>query len=310
MVDNTPLVAILGPTAVGKTGFGIQLAQALNGEIINADSRQIYRHMDIGTAKPTPEQLEAARHHLLDIVNPDENLGLAQYQRMVYATIEDIYSRGKLPLLVGGTGQYITAVIEGWSIPEVAPNPALRAELEDFAKAQGSAALHARLRQVDPDAAAKIEHQNVRRVIRALEVFLETGQTITHLQRKKPPPYKILQYGLTMERDLLNAQADQRVDLMMQQGFLDEVGRLLEMGYSVSLPSMSAIGYAQLARHLLERVALDVCVKETKIATHQFIRKQYTWFKGHDREIQWYDVQQTTAQTLIEASKVWLEGQG
>ena len=210
MTGKPPLVVILGPTAAGKTGLAIQLAQALNGEIIGADSRQIYRYMDIGTAKPTPEQQQQATHHLIDVVDPDQNLGLAQYQRLAYAAIDAVHLRQRLPLLVGGTGQYITAVIEGWSIPEVPPNPALRDELESFAAAHGSEALHHRLQQIDPAAASAIHHRNIRRVVRALEVHAETGLPISQLQRKQPPPYAIIQYGLTLERDRLYARADLR----------------------------------------------------------------------------------------------------
>ncbi len=293
-----PLIIILGPTAVGKTGLAIEVARALNGEIISADSRQVYRHMDIGTAKPTPEQQAAAPHHLLDIVNPDERLSLAQYQQMAYKIIDDLHNQGKIPLLVGGTGQYITAVVEGWSIPEVPPNETLRAELETYASEQGSAALHTRLATLDPVAAASIDHRNVRRVIRALEVCLETGQPISELQRKHLPPYQITTYGLTLERDTLYERADHRVDEMMAAGFLNEVERLLLMGYNRKLASMSGLGYAQLASHILDRVPLADAVSKTKHDTHDFIRRQYTWFKGHDSGILWHNIEHPA--TLIE----------
>jgi tRNA dimethylallyltransferase len=203
LAGEQPLAVILGPTATGKTRLGIAIAQALNGEIVGADSRQIYRHMDIGTAKPSPTEQKAATHHLIDVVNPNETLSLAQYQRMAYETIHVIHQRGQLPILVGGTGQYISAVIEGWSIPEVPPNDALRAELEAYAQQHGANALHQRLKQHDPEAAASIHPNNIRRVVRALEVCIETNTPITELQRKKPPPYRILQIGLQMEREAL-----------------------------------------------------------------------------------------------------------
>lgn len=310
MTGDRPLIVVLGPTASGKTGLGIQLAQALDGEIISADSRQIYRYMDIGTAKPTTEQRQQAAHHLLDVVDPDDNLSLAQFQRMAYATIDDIHTRGHLPLLVGGTGQYITAVIEGWSIPEVPPNDTLRAELEAFAAEHGSEALHARLQQHDPPAAEAIHHRNIRRVVRALEVFIESGQPISQLQQKHPPGYRILQFGLTLERDLLYQQADQRLDLMIAEGFVDEVRRLLDMGYNRNLPSMSGLGYAQLAAHLLDDVPLDEAISNTRTATHDFIRRQYTWFRGHDNGIRWHDIRQTPPQTFIATASEWLHKQG
>ncbi|MBC7809769.1 MAG: tRNA (adenosine(37)-N6)-dimethylallyltransferase MiaA, partial [Burkholderiales bacterium] len=306
-----PLVVILGPTASGKTELAIETARALNGEIISADSRQIYRLMEIGTVKPTPEQRERAPHHLLDVVDPDEGLSVAEYQRMVYAAIDSIHQRGGLPLLVGGTGQYITAVVEGWTIPEVPPNLTLRTELEAFAAEHGTKALHDRLTTHDPDAAANIDHRNVRRVVRALEVYLVTGQPISQLQRKQPPPYTITQHGLTLERDTLYERADRRVDQMMEAGFLDEVRRLLDAGYDRRLYSMTGLGYAQLAAHLLDGVALEDAITSTKIATHDFIRRQYTWFRGHNtpmkgdgfelRPILWHNLQVLSLSEVLES---------
>ncbi|MEO8608519.1 MAG: tRNA (adenosine(37)-N6)-dimethylallyltransferase MiaA [Chloroflexota bacterium] len=305
-----PLIVILGPTGVGKTDLSIAIAQAIQGEIISADSRQIYRHMDIGTAKPTPEQQTAAPHHLLDVVDPDENLALARYQKMVYNVIEIIHARAHIPMLVGGTGQYITAVIEGWTIPEVPPNEALRTELENFAAKHGADALHERLRQLDPAAAENTDYRNVRRVVRALEVCIETGQPISELQRKRPPPYSIITYGLTSEREVLYERADRRVNQMMEQGFLNEVRELLGMGYSRTLPSMSGLGYAQLSAHLLDQKPLDDAIIETKNATHDFIRRQYTWFRGHDSGILWHNIEQLNRDTLVEAVSQWVQEQG
>jgi tRNA dimethylallyltransferase len=305
-----PLIVILGPTGVGKTDLSIAIAQAIHGEIISADSRQIYRYMDIGTAKPSLEQQAAVPHHLLDVVNPDENLALARYQEMVYAVIDDIHERGHIPMLVGGTGQYITAVVEGWTIPEVPPNEVLRTELENFAADQGASALHEWLRKVDPAAANNIDYRNVRRVVRALEVSIESGQPISELQRKRPPPYSIITYGLTSERDVLYERADRRVDQMIEQGFLAEVRHLLEMGYKRTLPSMSGLGYAQLAAHLLDQISLAEAIAETKNATHDFIRRQYTWFRGHDSGILWHNIEQLNRHTLIEAASRWVQEQG
>lgn len=307
IVEKQPLIVIIGPTAVGKTSLSLALAEAVNGEIIGADSRQVYRYMDIGTAKPVAEDRARVPHHMIDVVNPDENLSLAQYQKMTMAAIAAIHQRGHIPLLVGGTGQYISAVIEGWSIPEVPPNPNLRAELEAYAAEQGSAALHARLHAHDPAAAAKIEHQNVRRVVRALEVCIETGRPISELQRKQPPNYRVWQIGLTMAREQLYERVDRRVDEMIDEGFVAEVQKLLNLGYERSLPSMSGLGYAQLAAHLLDNLSLSEAIMLTKNATHDFIRRQYTWFRKYNDDIVWHDTETTAINALVEAGIHWLE---
>jgi len=304
-----PLIVILGPTAVGKTALAILLAQAVNGEIIGADSRQIYRYMDIGTAKPTPAERQSVPHHLIDVVNPDASLALAEYQRLAYAAINDVLARGHVPLLVGGTGQYISALIEGWSIPEVPPNPTLRADLEAFAAEHGSQALHARLASLDPDAANRIEHTNIRRVVRALEVCMESGRPISELQRKTPPDYDVLQIGLTLEREVLYARADTRIDTMMQLGFLDEVRGLLAMGYHQHLPAMSGIGYAQLAAHLVEGIALEDALEATRMLTHDFIRRQYTWFRKYNQSVVWFDAQHTAFDDIVTRCINWRNGQ-
>jgi len=306
LTGKSPLIVILGPTAVGKTSRAVELAQALSGEIVNADSRQVYRGMDIGTAKPAPAQLAQVPHHLIDILNPDETLSLAQYQALARAAIADIHQRGRLPLLVGGTGQYITGLIEGWTTPGVAPNLRLRAELEAFAAAHSSAALHARLRQHDAAAADSIDHRNVRRVVRALEVCIETGRPFSQQQRKQPPPYRVRQYGLTMDRERLYAQADQRLADMLARGFLDEVQHLLAMGYTRSLPALSALGYAQLAQHLAGDVSLEAALTAIRRATRAFIRRQYTWFRGHDTGIIWLDAETLDTTALVKAAEDWL----
>lgn len=303
-----PLVVIQGPTAVGKTGLALQLAQALNAEIIGADSRQVYRYMDIGTAKPTPAERAHVPHHLVDIIEPDDFLTLARFQQMTYAVIDDLHRRGKLPLLVGGTGQYITAVVEGWSIPQVAPNMALRDELEAFAAAHGADALYARLMDLDPAAAHRIHPNNVRRVIRALEVCLETGQPISELQRKRPPGYRVLELGLRLERQYLYERADQRIDDMLAAGLVDEVRALLDRGYDRRLPSMSGLGYAQLTEHILDGVPLAEAIHNTRTATHDFIRRQETWFRGHDNNILWHNVRQIEIPALIAHLRGWLDG--
>jgi tRNA dimethylallyltransferase len=308
-LTGKPLIVVLGPTAIGKTSLAVQMAQSLHGEIVSADSRQIYREMDIGTAKPTPEQRTQAVHHLIDIVAPDEDLSLAQYQRLAYTAIETIHEKDQLPLLVGGTGQYITALLEGWLIPEVPPNPTLRAELEAFAAENGVEALYTRLLSLDPDAATFVESRNTRRIIRALEVCIEAGRPFSQQRGKNPPGFHVWVYGLTMARERLYQRADQRVRDMMDAGFLDEVHGLLTKGYSRALPSMSALGYRELAAHLLDDVPLAQAVEAAQIATHNFIRRQYTWFRGHNHEILWHNVDEFAADALIAEAAHWIEAQ-
>jgi len=302
-----PLVVILGATATGKTGLAIELAKALDGEVVSADSRQVYRYMDIGTAKPTPAERQEAVHHLIDYVDPAKNLTLAAYQRDAYTAIDSLHTRGKLPLLVGGTGQYITAVVEGWSIPSVPPNHELRADLELQAATGGPNALHARLAVYDPDYAARIHPNNVRRVVRALEICLTTGSTVTALQQKHPPPYRVYTLGLHMERDALYARADARVDHMVTVGLVDEVRGLLERGYDPQLPSMSAVGYREIVAHLIQGRPLDDCVQEIKHNTHDFIRRQEVWFRGHDHGILWHNVGNLNIDIILSELRQWLQ---
>ncbi|MFN8530903.1 MAG: tRNA (adenosine(37)-N6)-dimethylallyltransferase MiaA [Anaerolineae bacterium] len=285
-----PLVVIVGPTAVGKTGLALALAEALNGEIIGADSRQVYRFMDIGTAKPTAEQRAQVPHYGIDLIEPDETLSLATYLAHAHDAIRDIQQRGKLPLLVGGTGQYVTALMEGWSVPSVPPNESLRAELEAYAAENGAAALGERLKALDPVAYEAIDYRNVRRVIRALEVIAATGQPFSTQRIKTPPPYRMLHYALTMERDALYERADRRVDAMIDEGFIDEVQGLLDRGYSPDLPAMSGLGYTEIVAYLRDTPpTFDETRRAIYHATHDFIRRQYTWFRKYNAEAVWLD---------------------
>lgn len=303
---HNPLPVIVGPTAVGKTALSLHLAEALEGEIISADSRLFYRGMDIGTAKPAPEERARIPHHLVDIAAPDETVGLAEFQELAYSAIDEIHARGKLALLVGGTGQYVRAVVEGWQVPRVPPDPALRSELEAQAEREGAAALHARLVQLDADAARRIDPRNVRRVVRALEVCLTTGRPMSAQQSKQPSPYHVLQIGLTMDRTALYARADDRVDAMMAAGLRNEVRRLLEAGYGWDLPAMSGLGYAQFRSHFEGERTLDEVAAEIKRATRRFVRHQYSWFRLNDPAIRWFDVTETTADDILAVVRKWL----
>jgi tRNA dimethylallyltransferase len=283
-----PLLAIVGPTASGKTGLALDLAQRFGGEIISADSRQIYRLMDIGTAKPSPEERARVPHHVLDVVWPDEPYTLAQYQADANRAIARVWARGKLPLLVGGTGLYVRAVVDGLAIPAVPPQPALRAQLEAEAAERGPAALHARLATLDPAAAASIDPSNVRRLVRAIEVCMATGRPISEQQGARPTPYRTLLLGLNTERARLYAWADQRVDGMLAAGLTAEVEGLVARGYAWDLPAMSSLGYREVGTYLRGEMTLDQATARMKLATHAYIRRQLTWFRPDER-ICWLD---------------------
>lgn len=281
-----PLLVIVGATAVGKTALSLKLAQLFQGEIVSADSRLFYRGMDIGTAKPTPAEQALVPHHLIDICDPAETLTLAEYQRLAYTVIDRIQGNGRLPILVGGTGQYVRAVVEGWGIPEAAPQPALREALA----ALGGPELARWLGHLDPAAAEKLDPRNVRRVIRALEVTLLKGRPISELQRKCPPPYTIAQIGLQRDRESLYQRIDARVDGMMAEGLLAELAGLRDGGYGRTLPSMSGLGYRQLWAYLAGEMSLEEAVERIKFETHRFARQQATWFRLDDPAINWFVV--------------------
>lgn len=279
MPERPPLLAIGGPTASGKTDLAIHLARQLHGEIVNADSRQVYRGMDIGTAKPTPEQRAMVPHHLLDVAWPSEEFTLTRYTALAHAAIGEIWGRGKLPVLVGGTGLYVRAVVQGYRVPEAPPDPALRRELEHEAAERGPAALLARLRAVDPVAASRIDGQNVRRVIRALEVSLALGVPFSALQRREPP-YSSLTIVLHGSRAVLYTRADARLQAMLDAGFEAEVAHLLDAGYDPALPAMSALGYRELAAARRGAMGREAAIEATRTHTHDFIRRQITWFRA------------------------------
>jgi tRNA dimethylallyltransferase len=283
------LVAVIGPTAVGKSQLALRLAKYFNGEIINADSRQLYHYMDIGTAKPSHDELSLIRHHLIDLVNPDESFSLAIYQKLAFEAIQDIQKRHKLPFLVGGSGLYVWSVIEGWKIPPVAPDVEIRHSLKMKAKKEGGYTLYLELQKLDPVAATKIMPSNLRRIIRALEICQTTGQPVSQLWQKKPPPYPVLIIGLTMQRDNLYRRIDSRVDEMIKQGLIDEVKTLMAKGYSLDLPSMSGIGYKQIGNFLQGKLDLTTAIQKTKYGTHRFARHQYAWFHLNDTRIHWFN---------------------
>jgi tRNA dimethylallyltransferase len=292
-INKLPLILIIGPTAVGKTELAIQLAERLNGEIVSADSRLFYRGMDVGTAKPTREELARVPHHLIDIADPDEILSLAVFQQKAREAIADIHTRNKIPFLVGGTGQYIRAVTEGWTPPEVKPDERLRAELGRLKDEKGIDWLHDKLRTLDPDAAQKIDARNFRRTIRALEVILTTGRRFSEQRGQSESPYHLITIGLTRPRAELYERVDQRIDMMFASGFLDEVKRLLAAprGYSPSLPTLSAIGYREGIRVVNGQLSEEQAKAEMRRITRVFVRRQANWFKESDPNIKWFRVE-------------------
>ncbi|MFC2030424.1 tRNA (adenosine(37)-N6)-dimethylallyltransferase MiaA [Chloroflexota bacterium] len=304
-----PLIVIVGPTAIGKTALGVRLAETFRGEIVSADSRQVYIGMDIGTAKATSEERTRAHHHLVDVVDPDQVLTLAQYQESALAVVDDVLSRQCVPFLVGGTGQYVMAVVEGWQVPRVPPDENLRRELYREAEENGPDGLHERLSGLDSVAAARIDSRNVRRVVRALEVCIKTGQPISEQQGKSPPPYRILILGLTAPRPWLYKRIDQRIEDMLAAGLENEVRGLLAAGYGFHLPAMSGVGYGQFAAFLGGTAGLDDVVRDIKRVTRRFVRQQGSWFGGDDPRIQWLDAREDPYSPAAALVRAFLGGE-
>lgn len=289
--DKRPLVVILGPTAAGKTDLAIRLAELFQGEIVSADSRLLYRGMDIGTAKPTMKQRKLVPHHLIDVADPDENWSLTLFQRAAHDAIEDIHARNKLPFLVGGTGQYIFAITEAWSIPKVKPDIHLRKVIENWAAEIGRDGLHNRLSVIDPEGAANIDYRNLRRTIRALEVIFLSGRKFSAQRRSGSPRFRTIQIGLSIPRPELYERIDSRIEAMLAEGFVPEVESLLSNGFSPNLPTFSAIGYQEIIDYLLGKTTLDEAVMIIQRRTRQFVRRQANWFKADDPNVHWFDYQ-------------------
>ncbi len=297
--DHNRLIVIVGPTAVGKTSLSLQLAFFFGGEIVSADSRLFYRGMDIGTAKPTKEELVRVRHHLINVANPDQVWSLVKFQEAAYQAIDDILKRGKIPFLVGGTGQYISAIIEGWEIPKAKPSPRLRLAIKAMTQELGPKTLHKRLVLLDPEAASRIDPQNVRRMIRAFEVIFMTGRRFSDQRNKFGSPYQTLIIGVNRPRPDLYNRIDQRIEIMLENGFVEEVKRLLDQGYSPDLPPLSAIGYRQIIQYLRGDISLDEAVVIMKRSTRQYVRRQSNWFKQDDPRIHWFVAESTILEGMI-----------
>lgn len=299
------LLVVVGPTAVGKSAVAIELAERMEGEIISADSRYLYRGLDVGTAKPSLADRVRVPHHLIDIADPDQPVSLAEYQEMAMSVIEGVNGRGRMPLLVGGSGQYVRAIIEGWTVPRYAADRALRAELEAFAERDGVEALHRRLAEVDPAAASSIDARNIRRVIRALEVTLTTGQPFSAQRQKKLPGFPIVVIGLTLARQKLYGRIDARVEAMIASGWVEETRMLAAKGYDWQLPALSAIGYKQIGMYLRGECDLNEAISLIKHDTRRFVRAQDNWFRRNDPTIHWYDVEKLEIERLAAEARLY-----
>jgi tRNA dimethylallyltransferase len=306
--NNTliPVVVILGPTGVGKTEISMQLAERFDGEIVSADSRLFYRGMDIGTAKPTHEDRLRVPHYLVDVAEPDEIWSLGLFQKEAHKAIQGIFSRHHLPFLVGGTGQFMRSVIEGWSIPTVEPNPQMRKVLTQWAKDIGPVALHSKLAFLDPQAANVIDPSNERRTIRALEVILSTGKRFSDQRKHGVMLYNLLLLGLTCPRADLYRRNDERISRMITTGLVEEVQRLLDHGYSPNLPTLSAIGYSEIVTYLQGKITLDEAIQLMKRRTRIFVRRQANWFKENDPQIHWSQAGKNAVDEMGEMIKRWL----
>jgi tRNA dimethylallyltransferase len=277
-----PLIVLVGPTAVGKTGMSLALAEHFDGEIVNADSRSFFRGMDIGTAKVSHAGRARVPHHLIDILDPGDGVSLATFQDLATGAIREITARGRVPFLVGGTPQYVNALVEGWQIPRVEPDLAFRHRLERLADEHGVASLHDRLAEVDPVAAARIG-SNLRRIIRALEVHEKTGRPISEQQSKGPAPFDALELELWLPRDVLYPRIDARVDAQVDAGLFDEVRALLERGVSPDAASFSSIGYRQALPHVLGDASQGDVIARIRHDTHRLVRHQETWWRKNPR---------------------------
>lgn len=285
---DKPLILIVGPTAVGKSNFAIRLAEIIRGEIISADSRTFYRGMNIGTAKPSKSEMKRVPHHLIDIADPDQIISLNIYQKLVQMAINDIHLRGNIPIVVGGSGQYIQSIVEGWQGPKGEPNQQLRSILEVIGSQIGKIEFHKRLSILDPIAARNIDPANLRRTIRAFEVIFTSGKKFSDQRIKVGCPYSTLTIGLIIDRKELYERADHRINIMMENGLQEEVMELLDAGYDPELPSFSAIGYREMSNFIKNEISQEEAVELMKKRTRILVRRQSAWFKDEDPGIHWF----------------------
>ena len=310
--EKKPLVILTGPTAVGKTALSLKLAKTVNGEMISADSMQVYRMMDIGTAKIKPEEMQGIPHHLIDVLEPTEDFNVATFQTMAKQALDDIYARGKLPIVVGGTGFYIQALLYDISFEETEVS-AYRQELTDYCKEHGAHALHEKLRDIDPISYEEIHENNVKRVIRALEFYHDTGYPISKHnmeQRERTSPYNFVYFVLNDDRAILYERIEKRIDQMLDEGLVEEVRQLLDYGCTPDMVSMQGLGYKEIIPYLNGECTLDEAVYVLKRDTRHFAKRQLTWFR-RERDVTWVDRDRFSSEdTILEYMLEILEQQG
>ena len=302
-----PLIAVVGATATGKSAAAAALAEALDGEVVSADAYQVYRGLDIGTAKAEPDLRARVPHHLLDIADPTDQLTLARFLDAAHDALEDVWSRGKLPVLAGGSGQYVWALLEGWNVPRVPPDAELRAELEALAATAGNAALLARLAEVDPEAAVRLDPENPRRLVRAIEVVVREGRPLAACQTRSPIDADVFILGLRLQREELFARLDARTDAMYAAGFLDEVRRLRDEGRGATAAVRGGVGYKEVSQHLDGQFDLEEAVRRHKNANHRLVRRQDAWFKPADPRITWVNAASDAASRCVDLARQWLQ---
>ena len=286
------VLVVVGPTAVGKTKLAIEIAKKINGEIISADSMQVYKYMDIGTAKPTLEEMQGIRHYMIDVFEPNEECNVAKYKEMAEECIEEILARDKIPMIVGGTGLYINTVVDNIQFSETITDWDYRAKLDERANSEGVEVLFKELQKIDSEAAKKIHPNDLRRIIRALEVYNSTGNPISYhneLSRQKPSKYNFTMIGLNMDRTDLYKRIDQRVEKMFEQGLLAEVRCLVERGVSLENTCMQGLGYKEIADYIEGRISLEETVEIIKRNSRRYAKRQLTWFR-RDKRIEWLDM--------------------
>ena len=291
MIAIKDLIVITGPTASGKTALSVRLAKEIGAEIVNADSMQIYKYMDIGTAKPTVDEREGVPHHLIDIVNPDELFSVARYCECAKEAIDDIHSRGKIAVMVGGTGLYVDSLVNNIQFSETEPDEEYRKSLEDDAEKLGNEYIYEKLKTIDPQSAAKIAVQDTKRIIRALEVYHVTGKTITwhnEQSRSVPSPYNTTMFAISMDREALYDKINRRVDVMLELGLVDEVKKILSMGVDEKATSMQAIGYKEIVGYLKGEISLEKAADDIKQGSRRYAKRQLTWFRRNNN-INWIE---------------------